>query len=47
MEQVNEMIAAEPFSVTIAHVFPLHQAMAAQQALEEHRVGKIILEVAP
>ena len=40
---LNEMIASGPFSVRIAKVFPLPQAAAAQQALEEHRVGKIVL----
>ena len=46
MTQLNETIASGPFSVRIAHVFPLDQAMKAQQALGEHRVGKIVLQVA-
>ena len=47
MAKLNEVIASGPFSVKIAQVFPLHQAMEAQKALGEHRVGKIILQVAP
>ena len=44
MAKLNEVIASGPFSVRIAKVFPLNQASAAQRALEEHRVGKIVLE---
>ena len=47
MVKLNEMIASGPFSVKIAQVFPLHQAMAAHRALGEHRVGKIVLQMAP
>ena len=43
---LNEMIASGPFSVKIAQVFPLEQAKAAQQALDKHRVGKIVLQMA-
>lgn len=46
MVELNAMIASGPFSVKIAHVFPLHEARAAQQALEERRVGKIVLQMA-
>ena len=45
--KLNEMIASGPFSVKIAQVFPLDQAMAAQEALGKRRVGKLILQVAP
>lgn len=44
--KLNEMIALGRFSVRIAKVFPLDQAMAAHQALGDHRVGKIILQAA-
>lgn len=47
MVKLNEMIASGPFSVKIAQIFPLQQAMAAQRALGEHRVGKLILQMAP
>ena len=46
MVELNAMIASGPFAVKIAHVFPLREARAAQQALEKHRVGKIILQTA-
>lgn len=46
MAKLNDMIAAGPFSVRIAKVFPLDQASSAQRALDEHRVGKIVLETA-
>lgn len=46
MAELNQLIASEPFSVRIAQVFPLDQAPAAQRALEEHRVGKIVLRTA-
>lgn len=45
--KLNEMIASGPFTVRIARVFPLDQAMAAQQALGRPRIGKLILQVAP
>lgn len=47
MAKLNELIALGPFSVKIAQVFPLDQAMAAQQALGEHRIGKLVLQIAP
>jgi NADPH:quinone reductase-like Zn-dependent oxidoreductase len=47
MAKLNALIASGPFAVRIAHVFPLGEARAAQQALEKHRVGKIVLEIAP
>lgn len=47
MIKLNEMIALGPFSVRISKVFPLDQAASAQQALGEHRVGKIILKMTP
>lgn len=46
MAQLNELIASGPFSVAISRVFPLEQASAAQRALAEHRVGKIVLTTA-
>jgi NADPH:quinone reductase len=47
MVKLNETIGSAPFSVKIAQIFPLNQAMAAQRALGEHRVGKIVLQTAP
>lgn len=44
MARLNDVITSGPFSIRVAKVFPLEQASAAQRALEEHRVGKIVLE---
>ena len=44
MAKLNDMILSGAFTVKIAEVFPLEQASAAQRALEEHRVGKIVLK---
>lgn len=44
--ELNALIASGPFSVRIARTFPLAEARAAHQALEAHRVGKIVLEMA-
>lgn len=46
MAKLNALIASGPFSVRIARVFPLDQARAAQQALGQHRIGKIVLQMA-
>lgn len=46
MTGLNDVIGSGPFSVRIANVFPLQQASDAQRALEEHRVGKIVLQPA-
>ena len=43
IEKLNRLIDAGPFDVHVARAFPLDQAVAAQQALEEHYLGKLAL----
>jgi NADPH:quinone reductase len=43
IKKLNRLIEAGPFKVHVARSFQLDQAAAAQRALKEHYVGKIIL----
>lgn len=44
-ERLNGLIEKGPFSVHIARTFPLEEAAEAHQQLDEHYVGKYVLEV--
>jgi NADPH2:quinone reductase len=45
-QKLNQLIEAGPFHVHIADRFSLEQAAAAQRALEDHHLGKIVLKAA-
>jgi NADPH:quinone reductase-like Zn-dependent oxidoreductase len=43
IKNLNKLIEQGPFEVHIAQAFPLAQAAKAQQALEQHYLGKLVL----
>jgi len=43
IDKLNQLIEAGPFEVHIARTFPLERAADAQQALDEHYLGKLAL----
>ena len=45
LDELNRLIEAGPFEVHVDSVFPLEQAAAAQAALGEHHLGKIVLKI--
>jgi NADPH:quinone reductase len=45
-QKLNELIEAGPFHVHIADRFSLEQAAAAQRALDDHHLGRIVLKAA-
>ena len=45
IERLNKLIEAGPFEVHVDRTFPLEEAAEAQQALNEHHLGKIALRV--
>ncbi|MDX1641625.1 MAG: zinc-binding dehydrogenase, partial [Balneolaceae bacterium] len=44
-EKLNSLIEAGPFNVHIARSFPLEEAAEAHRQLDDHYVGKYVLEV--
>jgi NADPH:quinone reductase len=45
IERLNNLIAAGPFKVHVDRTFPLEEVAQAQQALNEHHLGKIALRL--
>jgi NADPH:quinone reductase-like Zn-dependent oxidoreductase len=45
LKKLNRLIEAGPFVVHVDRTFPLEQAADAQQALDQHHLGKIALKV--
>jgi NADPH2:quinone reductase len=49
IEKLNRLVESEglpPFEVHIARSFPLDQAAEAHRALDEHYLGKLVLQIA-
>lgn len=45
LEKLDRVIDAAPFKVRVSQVFPLGRAADAQEALNHHRVGKLVLKI--
>lgn len=45
IDKLNRLVEAGPFEVHVAQAFPLEQAVEAHKMLEEHYLGKLVLQV--